>query len=295
VSTPAQEGSRAAAGRAVLICVVIALSFQVGSALAVKVIESVGVVEALWLRTAIAALILALVRPRTLRLPPRGRRLRLAALTLALLGMNGSFYAAISHAPIGLVVAVEFTGPLVVAVLGSRRRLDYLWIVLAGAGVMLLAGPTSSVSTLGLSLSLLAAFFWGAYLMLAKRAVSDMDPLSVSTLMLIGSATLLTPVLLATGPVASGHGQALALGALVAVLSSAFPYVLELVGLRLVKASTWGVLLSIEPAVAGLTGYLILSQSLTWLEIAAMVAVMVAAAGASWTSGAGEELEVPTV
>lgn len=295
MSTPAQEGSRAAAGRAVLICVVIALSFQVGSALAVKVIESVGVVEALWLRTAIAALILALVRPRTLRLPPRGRRLRLAALTLALLGMNGSFYAAISHAPIGLVVAVEFTGPLVVAVLGSRRRLDYLWIVLAGAGVMLLAGPTSSVSTLGLSLSLLAAFFWGAYLMLAKRAVSDMDPLSVSTLMLIGSATLLTPVLLATGPVASGHGQALALGALVAVLSSAFPYVLELVGLRLVKASTWGVLLSIEPAVAGLTGYLILSQSLTWLEIAAMVAVMVAAAGASWTSGAGEELEVPTV
>jgi inner membrane transporter RhtA len=295
MSAPLTEGSRGAAGRAVLICVVIALSFQVGSALAVKVIDSVGVVEALWLRTAIAALILALVRPRTLRLPPRGRRLRLAALTLALLGMNASFYAAISRAPIGLVVAVEFTGPLVVAVLGSRRRLDYLWIVLAGAGVLLLAGPTSSVSALGLGLSLVAAFFWGAYLLAAKSAVRDMDPLSVSTLMLIGSAALLTPVLLATGPVVSGHGTAIALGACVAVLSSAFPYVLELVGLRLVKASTWGVLLSTEPAVAGLTGLLILGQRLTWLEIAAMVAVMVAAAGASWTSGAGEELEVPTV
>jgi inner membrane transporter RhtA len=288
-------GSRASAGRAVLIVVVIAVSFQVGSALAVKVIDSVGVVEALWLRTAIAALILACVRPRTLRMPPRGRRLRLAALTLALLGMNASFYLAISHAPVGLVVAVEFTGPLVVAVLGSRRLLDYLWVVLAGVGVAVLAGPSSSVSALGLGLSLLAAFFWGAYLLLAKRAISDMDPLQVSTLMLIGSAAILTPVLLISGPVVSGHATGIALGALVAVLSSAFPYVLELVGLRLVKASTWGVLLSVEPAVAGLTGFLILGQTLSWVEIGAMAAVMVAAAGASWTSGAGEELEVPTV
>lgn len=293
MSGPGQEG-RGAAGRAVAIVVIIALSFQLGSALAVKVIQSVGVVEALWLRTAIAAAILACVRPRTLRLPPRGRRLRLAALTLALLGMNGSFYLAISHAPVGLVVAIEFTGPLVVAVLGSRRKLDYLWIGLAGAGVVVLAGPSSSVSALGLALSLLAAFFWGLYLVLAKRAVSDMDPLSVTTVMLIGSAVLITPMLLITGPVVSGHGTAILLGACVAVLSSAFPYVLELVGLRLVKASTWGVLLSVEPAVAGLTGFLILGQTLTWLEIGAMVAVMVAAAGASWTSGAGEELEVPT-
>ena len=278
-----------------LIVVVIAVSFQTGSALAVKVIDSVGVVEALWLRTAIAALILACIRPHRLRLPPKGRLLRLALLTLALLGMNGSFYAAISQAPVGLVVAVEFVGPLAVAVLGSRRLLDYLWIVLAGAGVALLGGPTSSVSGLGLGLALLAAFFWAAYLLLAKRAVSDMDPMSVTTLMLIGSAALLTPVMLAVGPKVSGHGSALALGVLVAILSSAFPYVLELVGLRLVKASTWGVLLSIEPAVAGLTGYLILGQSLSWLEIAAMAAVMAAAAGASLTSGAGEELEVPTV
>jgi inner membrane transporter RhtA len=286
--------ARGAAGRAVLIVVVIAVSFQVGSALAVKVIQSVGVVEALWLRTALGALILALVRPRTLRLPPRGKRLRLAALTLALLGMNGSFYLAISHAPVGLVVAIEFTGPLVVAVLGSRRKLDYVWIGLAGVGVVVLAGPSSSVSALGLTFSLLAAFFWGLYLVLAKRVVTDMDPLSVTTLMLIGSAVLITPLLLITGPVVAGHGTGILLGAGVAVLSSAFPYVLELVGLRLVKASTWGVLLSVEPAVAALTGFLILGQTLSGLEIGAVVAVMVAAAGASWTSGAGEELEIPT-
>ncbi|MCX6373970.1 MAG: EamA family transporter, partial [Actinobacteria bacterium] len=287
-ATPRRRG----AGTAALIVVVIAFSFQTGSAVAVKVIDSVGIVEALWLRTAVAALILAVLRPRSLRLPPRGQRLPVAALTLALLGMNASFYAAISNAPVGLVVSIEFLGPLTVAVIGSRRPLDFLWIALAGAGVVLLGGPTSSVSGLGLAFSLLAACFWAAYLLLAKRALRDMDPLPVTTLMLAGSAALLTPVLIATGPHIAGYAGAIALGVLVAVLSSAFPYFLEFVALRLVPASTYGVLLSVEPAIGALTGFLILSQRLTALEIVAMVAVMVAAAGASWTSGAGRELEV---
>ena len=286
--------SRRGAGTAALLVVVIALSMQVGSAVAVRVIGSVGIVEALWLRTAIAALVLAALRPRSLRLPPRGKRLPVAGLTVALLAMNLSFYGAISHAPVGLVVAVEFLGPLAVAVLGTRRLVDVVWIVLAGAGVALLAGPSSSVSGLGLGLSLAAAAGWAAYLLLAKRAVRDMDPLPVTTLMLAGSAALLTPALFVSGVQIAGHVSAVALGALVAVLSSAFPYFLELVALRLVRASTYGVLLSIEPAAAALAGFLILSQRLSALEIGAMVAVMVAAAGASWMSDAGRELEVPT-
>ena len=286
--------SRRGAGTAALLVVVIALSMQVGSAVAVRVIGSVGIVEALWLRTAIAALVLAALRPRSLRLPPRGKRLPVAGLTVALLAMNLSFYGAISHAPVGLVVAIEFLGPLAVAVLGTRRPVDVVWIVLAGAGVALLAGPSSSVSGLGLGLSLAAAAGWAAYLLLAKRAVRDMDPLPVTTLMLAGSAALLTPALFVSGVQVAGHVSAVALGALVAVLSSAFPYFLELVALRLVRASTYGVLLSIEPAAAALAGFLILSQRLSPLEIGAMVAVMVAAAGASWTSDAGRELEVPT-
>jgi len=285
---------RRGAGTAALIVVLIALSFQTGSAIAVNVIDAIGIVEALWLRTAVAAIILGALRPRFLRLPPRGQRLPVAALTLALLGMNASFYAAISHVPVGLVVSIEFLGPLTVAVLGSRRPLDYVWIALAAAGVVLLGGPTSAVSSLGLGFSLLAAFFWAAYLLLAKRALRDMDPLPVTTLMLAGSAALLTPVLIATGPQVSGHVGAIGLGVLVAVLSSAIPYFLEFVALRLVPAATYGVLLSIEPAAGALTGFLILSQRLSLLEITAMAAVMVAAAGASWTSGAGRELEVPT-
>ncbi len=287
---------RRAAGTAALLVVIIGLSMQTGSALAVKVIGSVGIIEALWLRTAIAALILIAVRPRSLRLPARGERLPVAALTLALLGMNLSFYGAISHAPVGLVVAVEFVGPLAVAVIGTRRPVDFLWIVLAGLGVTLLAGPSSSVSRLGLVLSLSAAMFWALYLLLAKRAVRGHDPLGVTTLMLAGSALLLTPLLFAGGVKMAGHGHAIALGARVAVLSSAFPYFLEMVALRLVRASTYGVLLSIEPAVAALAGYVVLSQSLSLIEVSAMAAVMAAAAGASWSSGTADTgLDAPSV
>ena len=121
------KGPRRGPLLAPLLVVAIAFMMQSGSALATKVIGAVGVVDALWLRTAIAALILIAVRPRSLRLPPRGQRRTVALLALALLGMNLSFYGAISVAPLGIVVAIEFTGPLVVAVLGSRRPVDFVW------------------------------------------------------------------------------------------------------------------------------------------------------------------------
>ncbi len=293
---PVQADSRRDAARAALLVVFITASMQVGSVLAVKVIGSVGIVEALWLRTAIAAALLAAVRPGRLRLPGRGERWPVAALTLALLVMNRSFYGAITQGPVGIVVAIEFLGPLAVAVIGTRRPIDLLWVGLAGAGVLVLAGPAASVSALGLVLSLSAATMWAAYLLLAKRAVAVVQPLTLTTLMLGGSALVLTPVLLVGGVQITGHGPAILLGALVAVLSSAFPYFLEMVAIALVRASTYGVLLSIEPAVAALAGWLVLSQRLTLLEVAAMVVVMIAAAGASWTSGPGAEaLEAPIV
>lgn len=267
-----------------LLVVVIALSMQTGSAIAVKVIGMTSVVGALWLRTAVAAAILAVFRPRSLRMPAPGDRRPIALLTLALLAMNLSFYGAISHAPVGVVVAVEFLGPLAVAVLGSRRPLDFLWIALAGLGVALLGAPTSSVSTVGLLLALVAAACWAAFLLLAKRAVTTMAPLAVTTLMLAGSAVLLTPLLALTGTGGMADPHALALGVTVAILSSALPYFLELYALRLVRAATYGVLLSIEPAVAALTGFVILGQRLSPAEIAAIAAVIAAAAGASWWS-----------
>jgi inner membrane transporter RhtA len=292
------EGGRRNAAFAAALVVVLTISIQTGSALAVRVIESVGLFEALWLRTAFAALILVAVRPSALRrLPPKGHRLPLAALALALFLMNLSFYGAISRVPVGIVVAIEFVGPLGVAVLGTRRKLDWLWIALAGAGVLVLAGPSGSATGIGVLLALSAGACWGIYLLLAKRAVTGMDPLSVTALMMVGATVLATPLLAIDGLKLTGHWDAVVLGVVIAVVSSAFPYLLEMVAIRRVRAATYGVLLSIEPAVAALAALVVLGQHISLVEGVAMAAVMAAAAGASWTSGgaaeAGVDLPVP--
>ncbi len=294
-----QDGRRAAGSAAALV-VLLAVSFQLGSALAVKVIHSVGVIEATWLRQAFAVVLLGgiwlvLGRGRFM-MPPKGHRVPLVALSLSLLGMNLAFYGAISHAPVGIVVAIEFLGPLGVAVAGTRRRVDWLWILFAGAGVALIAGPMSATSMLGLALAFVSGAFWAIYLLLAKHAVTGLDPFTVTTLMIAGTAVMLTPAFLVSGVKISGYGQAIVLAAVVALVSSALPYFLELVALRRVRAATYGVLLSIEPAVAAVAGFIVLGQVLTPLEIGGIAAIVAAAAGASWTSGSGTAgVDVPAI
>lgn len=270
---------------AVLLVAIVGLLMQAGSALAVLVIDSVGVVEALWFRTAFAAVILALINLRWVRLPAKGDRLVLAGLTLSLVGMNISFYEAISRAPVGIVVAIEFLGPLGVAVTGSRRWLDLLWVALAATGVGLLARVGGSVSALGFVFALIAAACWAAFLLLAKRAVDRIEPLRATTLMLVGATIVVTPIWLGTGVRLAGHGRAVLLGLAVAVLSSALPYFLELAAIKRVRASTYGVLLSIEPATAALMGFAILAQGLSPREMGGIAAIVAAAAGASWFAG----------
>ncbi len=292
---PAAAGARRPSGPllAPLLVLALAFSFQSGSALATRVIVGVGVIAALWLRTAIAAAVLVAVRPRSLRLPPRELRLTMGLLALALLGMNLSFYGAISMAPLGVVVAIEFAGPLVVAVVDSRRALDLVWVALAGAGIVALAGPSGSIGAAGLALALSAGLFWGLYLVLARRAVRTLEPLHATTLMIVGSTIVLTAIAAPFAPRLVRHPADVGLGVVVALLSTAVPYFLELVALRLVRASTYGVLLSLEPAVAALTGFVIAGQALGALDVAAIATVMVAAAGASWRAVSGSRPPEP--
>jgi inner membrane transporter RhtA len=270
---------------AVLLVVVVGLVMQAGSALAVMVIDSVGVFAALWLRTTFAAVILALINLRWVRLPAKGDRLVLAGLTLSLVAMNVSFYEAIARAPVGIVVAIEFLGPLGVAVAGSRRWLDLLWVALAAGGVALLVRVGGTVTAFGLGFAAIAAACWAAFLLLAKKTVDRMEPLRATTLMLVGATLVVTPIWLGTGVRLVGQGRAVLLGLLVAVLSSALPYFLELAAIKRVRASTYGVLLSIEPAIAALMGFAILAQGLTYREMGGIAAIVVAAAGASWVAG----------
>ncbi|NLT35462.1 MAG: EamA family transporter [Gaiellales bacterium] len=291
-ATPAVPSRRDAAFSTFLV-VAIGVVMQAGSALAVRVIDSVGVIEALWLRTVFAAAVLAALRPRSLRLPARGHRLGMLWLVISLLGMNLCFYEAISRAPVGIVVAVEFVGPLTLAVAGSRRALDILWVVLAAAGIAVLANPSGSAGVVGILFSLASGAFWALYLLLAKRTAGNMDALRATTLMLAGSSLLLTPFLLASGVRIAGQGRAILLGLAVAMLSSAIPYFLEITALQRVRASTYSVLLSIEPAIAALMGFLILAQPLSAAEIGAIVAIAAAAAGAGWAAAgrAGSALQ----
>jgi inner membrane transporter RhtA len=272
-----------AVAAAPLLVIALAALFQVGSALATHVISGLGVFGALWVRTASGAVVLAALRPRALRLPSPGQRVPLLLLSLSVLGMNLAFYAAISYVPLGVAVTVEFLGPLAVAVGGMRRKLDALWIALALGGVFLLAGPTSTVSLAGLGFALLAGASWAAYLLYAKRALADQPPLELLTLILAVDSVLLTPVLIPHGARLGAYPREVALGIGVGVVFTAFPYVLELVALRLVRAATYGILLSLEPAVGALAGFLLLGQRLAWPEVGAILAVMVAAAGASWS------------
>jgi inner membrane transporter RhtA len=270
---------------AVVLVVIVGLVMQAGSALAVMVIDSVGVFAALWLRTSFAAVMLALLNVRWVRLPAKGDRLIVAGLTMSLVAMNISFYEAIDRAPVGIVVAIEFLGPLGVAVAGSRRWMDLLWVGLAGAGVALLVRVGGSVTVLGLVFALIAAACWAAFLLLAKKTVDRMEPLRATTLMLVGATIIVTPIWLGTGVRLAGQGRAVLLGLLVAVLSSGLPYFLELAAIKRVRASTYGVLLSIEPAIAALMGFAILAQGLTYREMGGIAAIVLAAAGASWVAG----------
>lgn len=262
------------------------LLMQAGSAVAVLVIRDVGVFEALWLRTALAALILVAARPRLVRLPAKADRLPMLVLTLSLAAMNLSFYQAISRAPVGIVVAIEFLGPLGVAVAGSRRVLDGLWVVIAAVGIGLLARPTGTVSLGGILFALLAAACWATFILSARRVVRNVGSLRATILMIVGSAVIVTPIFLATGVRVAGHSRALLLGLAVAVLSSALPYALELAAIKRVRPSTYGVLLSIEPAIAALWGFVILAQRLAVREVFGIVAIVIAAAGAAWASTA---------
>jgi inner membrane transporter RhtA len=211
---------------------------------------------------------------------------------LALAAMNLSLYLAIDRIPLGVAVTLEFVGPLGVAVAGSRRLLDGLWVVLAATGVLLLAplnvlGATD-LDPVGVVFALLAGAFWASYILLSAR-VGGVFPGGTGLVISLCVGTLvLLPVGIASGGYALLDPKLLFLGLGVAILSSAIPYSLELSALRTLSTRVFGVLMSLEPAVAALVGFLVLGELLDWRAVVAIGLVTVAAAGASLFGAYGE-------
>jgi inner membrane transporter RhtA len=257
-------------------------SVQFGSAIAATLFASVGPAGAVTLRLVWGTIIaLALWRPRV-RGRSRSELLLAVAFGLVLAGMNTSFYAALHRIPLGIAVTFEFVGPLTVAVVGSRRRLDLVWVALAAAGILALTrGGTSGLDTLGIALALLAGAFWGLYIVLNARLGRVYEGATGLSLAMCVAALAVLPLGLADG---GGHllePRSLALGAAVGMLSSAIPYSFEIEALRRISTSVFGVLMSLEPAMAALAGWIVLGQSLSPREIAGMALVVIASVGAS--------------
>jgi inner membrane transporter RhtA len=257
------------------------LSVQAGAAVAFNLFDELGPAGTVLVRIGFAAIVLmALWRPSV-----RGRSreaLRMAALFgFTLAAMNQSFYLGLDRVPLGIAVTLEFVGPLAVAIAGSRRRRDLLWVALAGGGILLLSpGLGDELDLLGAGLCLLAGAFWAAYIVLSQRVGQAFAGGHGLALALAFGTVLLVPGGIAQGGADLLQLDLLAAGFAVAMLSSALPYSLELEALRYLPKGTFGVLMSLEPAAAALVGFVALDQSLSTSELLAVAMVVAASAGA---------------
>jgi inner membrane transporter RhtA len=262
-------------------------SVQFGASFAKSLFDEVGPGGTVLLRVLLAAVVLvAIWRPRVAG-RARSDWVLIVAFGVSLAGMNYAFYGALDRIPLGVAVTLEFVGPLGVAVAGSRRALDVLWVVLAAAGILLLAEPGGGgADAVGVGLALLAGTFWAAYILLSARVGRTFPGGSGLTLAMVVATALLLPIGIADGGADLVDPTVLAVGAAVAILSSAIPYSLELEALRRLPARVFGVLMSLEPAMAALAGLVVLGEVLGAREVVAIGLVVVASAGAARTARA---------
>ena len=256
---------------------------QFGAGFAATLFDDLGPGGTVFLRLGFGAVVLwAIWRPR---LRGHGTDVRVAVVFgLVLGGMNWTFYESIDRIPLGVAVTIEFAGPLAVAVAGSRRALDALWVLLAAAGILLLARPWEGggeLDGLGVVLALVAGAFWAAYILLSARTGQLFPGGTGLALAMVVAALVTLPAGVVQGAGSLLEPHLLASGAVVALACSVIPYSLELEALRRIPEAIFGVLMSLEPALAALAGFLILDQALAGVDVLAIGLVVVASAGAA--------------
>ena len=280
VATEAPSSS-SQSGLAALMALAAMIIVQVGAAVAHPTMAAYGPIATTWGRLVWAALVLWVVARPDIRRYSREDILVTVSMGAAIAAMTVAYFIAIMRVPLGLVSAIEFLGPLGVAAFGFARSWRLVWLVLAVLGVLLLSLSLQgwTIDILGFGLSLIAGAGWGAYIVLNKRIGKSFRKLDGLALSLAAAALLTTPFglyetgfALPTGLVVQTLG--------LAVLTPLLPYVLEMMALRRLSPATFGILMSIEPGIGALSGYLILSEALSLQQIAGMVFVICAGAGA---------------
>ncbi|MFE9904117.1 EamA family transporter [Streptomyces achromogenes] len=256
------------------------VSVQVGSALAKHLFDAVGSFGTVALRLFFAAAVLLLLWRPSLRMPRRAWAVVLGyGVTLGL--MNLCFYLALSRIPLGIAVTTEFLGPLAVALAGSRRWLDGLWALLAGGGVVLLMEGGGELDLVGLLFALAAGTCWGLYILVGAALGRHTTEGHGLALGMAVAALVAVPFGVADSGAALARPWILVAGLGVALLSSVIPYSLDLEALRKVPPHVFGILMSLEPAMAALIGLVVLKESLHWTQWIAVLCVVAASAGAT--------------
>jgi len=260
------------------------ISVQVGAAIAKDLFHLVPPTALVWLRLFTSAIILLIMaRPR---LPGHSRRdwLIVLGFGVSLMTMNWAIYQSFARIPLGIAVTIEFLGPLAVAVIGSRRLRDLIWVLLAATGVALLGASRATLSLAGVGFALLAGLGWACYILLSAKTGRRWPGLTgLALASMVGAIALAPPAILDAGSRLL-NPTVLALGVAVGLLSSVIPYSFELMALRRIPPRVFSILMSLEPAAAALAAMIVLGEILTLIQWLAMACVVIASIGASSTS-----------
>lgn len=257
------------------------LSVQFGAGIAKSLFDEVQPTTIVWLRLVTSAVVLTLLARPALRHRSRADWLVVVGFGASLGLMNWAIYQSFARIPLGIAVTIEFVGPLSLAVLGSRRARDLIWVLLAALGVGLLGFERGHLTLAGVLFALLAGVAWATYILMSAqtgRRWPGLDGLAAASIV---ATLLLTPLVLRPGGDHLADGRLLALGAAVGLLSSVIPYSFEMVALRSLRPALFSILMSLEPAAAALVGIVVLHEFLTALQWVAMGCVVVASVGAT--------------
>lgn len=269
----------------VAVILIAMLSIQSGASLAKSLFPLVGAPGVTALRIALGTLILVVIfKPWRLRFK-KEQRLPLLLYGLALGAMNYMFYLSIQTIPLGIAVALEFTGPLAVALFSSRRPVDFIWVVLAVLGLWFLLPLGQSVAQIdltGAALALGAGACWAVYILTGQRAGEEHGPATVALGSLI-AAIIFVPLGMAQATESIWQWSILPVGLAVAILSTALPYSLEMIALTRLPTRIFGTLMSMEPALAAISGKVFLCETLTFTQTLALCSIIAASMGSTLT------------